>query len=59
MRRPDYFAKHSPPRAPRDLARQSCVHYRRAADGDLLKWTFGRNGKSQRLSLVLNLGSLS
>ena len=48
---PDYFAKHSPPRTPKDLARHSCVQFRRAADGALLKWAFGRNGKSQQISV--------
>ena len=48
---PDYFAKHSPPRTPKDLARHSCVQFRRAADGALLKWTFGRTGKSQPISV--------
>jgi DNA-binding transcriptional LysR family regulator len=48
---PDYFAKNSPPRTPGDLARHSCVQYRRASDGALFKWTFERTGKSQQISV--------
>jgi DNA-binding transcriptional LysR family regulator len=36
---------------PGDLARHSCVQYRRAADGDVLKWAFKHNGKSQQISV--------
>ena len=32
---PTYFARRRPPRTPDDLARHSCVQYRRAADGDV------------------------
>jgi DNA-binding transcriptional LysR family regulator len=37
---PTYFARRRPPRTPDDLARHSCIQYRRAADGDVLKWAF-------------------
>jgi len=48
---PAYFARRRPPRMPGDLARHSCVQYRRAADGDVLKWAFKHNGKSQQISV--------
>jgi DNA-binding transcriptional LysR family regulator len=48
---PEYFAQHSPPRTPEDLARHSCVQIRLAADSSVLKWPFERNGRSQRISL--------
>jgi DNA-binding transcriptional LysR family regulator len=48
---PEYFAQHSSPRTPEDLARHSCVQYRQVADGALFKWPFERNGKSQRISV--------
>ncbi|HXA72032.1 MAG TPA: LysR family transcriptional regulator [Stellaceae bacterium] len=48
---PEYFAKHSPPRTPKDLLRHSCVQYRLATDGSLLKWAFECNGKSQQISV--------
>jgi DNA-binding transcriptional LysR family regulator len=47
---PEYFARHSPPRMPEDLARHSCVQYR-VADGGVFKWPFERSGKSQRISV--------
>jgi DNA-binding transcriptional LysR family regulator len=40
-----YFAKHSPPRTPDDLARHHCIQYRRDPDGGLLEWPFERNGE--------------
>jgi DNA-binding transcriptional LysR family regulator len=48
---PEYFAQHSPPRAPKDLARHDCVQYRRVPDGGVFRWPFERNGKSQRISV--------
>jgi len=48
---PEYFAQHSPPRTPADLARHSCVQFRRAVDSSVLKWSFERNGRSQRISV--------
>ena len=48
---PTYFARRRPPRTPDDLARHSCVQYRRAADGDVLIWPFERNRKSRRISV--------
>src|ERR1700736_1840281 len=35
---PTYFARQRPPRTPDDLARHSCVQYRREADGGALGW---------------------
>jgi DNA-binding transcriptional LysR family regulator len=48
---PAYFARRRPPRTPDDLARHSCVQYRRAADGDVLVWEFERNRKSRRITV--------
>jgi DNA-binding transcriptional LysR family regulator len=48
---PTYFARRRPPRTPDDLARHSCVQYRREADGDVLVWPFERNRKSRRISV--------
>jgi DNA-binding transcriptional LysR family regulator len=48
---PTYFARRRPPRTPDDLARHSCVQYRRAADGDVFAWPFKRNRKSRRISV--------
>ena len=48
---PEYFARHSPPRMPEDLARHSCVQYRVVVDGGVFKWAFERSGKSQRISV--------
>jgi DNA-binding transcriptional LysR family regulator len=48
---PAYFARQRPPRTPDDLARHSCVQYRREADGDVLLWLFERNRKSRRISV--------
>jgi DNA-binding transcriptional LysR family regulator len=47
---PTYFARRRPPRVPEDLARHSCVQYRRAA-GTVFEWPFERDGKSRRVSL--------
>jgi DNA-binding transcriptional LysR family regulator len=47
---PAYFARRRPPRTPDDLARHSCVQYRRAADGTMFEWPFERDGKSERIS---------
>src|SRR5215468_6721373 len=44
---PAYFARRRPPRTPYDLARHSCIQYRRATDGAMLfEWQFERNGTS-------------
>jgi DNA-binding transcriptional LysR family regulator len=48
---PAYFARQRPPRSPDDLARHSCIEYRRAADGDVLKWALKRNRKSRQTSV--------
>jgi DNA-binding transcriptional LysR family regulator len=48
---PAYFARRRPPRMPDDLARHSCVQYRRAAEGDVFKWAFKLNRKSQQISV--------
>jgi DNA-binding transcriptional LysR family regulator len=46
---PAYFARRQPPHTPEDLARHSCVQYRRAA-GAVFEWPFERDGKSLRIS---------
>jgi len=46
---PAYFARRRPPRTPDDLARHSCVQYRRG--GELFVWPFERNRKSRRISV--------
>jgi DNA-binding transcriptional LysR family regulator len=49
---PDYFARCSPPRTPKDLARHSCVQYRRyGGGGGVFKWPFERDGKSRAISV--------
>jgi DNA-binding transcriptional LysR family regulator len=48
---PSYFARRHAPRTPDDLARHSCVQYRRGADGAVFEWPFERNGKAQNTSV--------
>ena len=48
---PSYFARRQAPRTPDDLARHSCVQYRRGADGAVFEWPFERNRKSRRISV--------
>jgi DNA-binding transcriptional LysR family regulator len=48
---PAYFARQRPPRTPDDLARHTCVQYRRAVDGGVFKWAFKRNRKSRQISV--------
>ena len=48
---PAYFARRRRPRTPDDLARHSCIQYRRAGDGVVLVWPFERNRKSRRISV--------
>jgi len=48
---PSYFARRPRPRIPDDLARHSCVQYRRGIDGAVFEWPFERNGKSQKISV--------
>ena len=45
------FRATAPPRTPDDLARHSCVRYRRAADGAMFEWPFERDGKSRQISV--------
>lgn len=40
---PEYFAKHSPPRAPQDLASHNCINLR-LSRGGLMAWEFERDG---------------
>ena len=48
---PTYFARRRPPRTPDDLARHSCIQYRRATHGAMFEWPFERDGKSERISV--------
>jgi DNA-binding transcriptional LysR family regulator len=48
---PAYFSRQRPPRTPDDLARHSCIQYRRMADGTVFVWPFARNRKSRRISV--------
>jgi DNA-binding transcriptional LysR family regulator len=48
---PSYFARRPRPRTPDDLARHSCVEYRRGADGAVYEWEFERSGKSRKISV--------
>jgi DNA-binding transcriptional LysR family regulator len=46
---PSYFARRNRPRSPDDLARHSCVQYRR---GDtVFEWEFKRNTQSRKISV--------
>jgi DNA-binding transcriptional LysR family regulator len=46
---PGYFARRRPPRTPEDLARHSCVQYRRS--GAVLEWPLKRDGRSLQVSV--------
>jgi len=48
---PAYFARRRRPRTPEDLARHSCVQYRRATDGNVFLWPFERNRRTHRISV--------
>jgi len=47
---PSYFARRPPPRTPEDLARHSCVEYRRGPD--VFTWPFARNRKTRRIAVA-------
>ena len=47
---PSYFARRPRPRTPDDLARHSCVEYRRGPD--VFTWPFERNRKSRRIAVA-------
>jgi DNA-binding transcriptional LysR family regulator len=48
---PSYFARRARPRTPDELARHSCVQYRRGAEGDVFQWPFKRDGKSRKITV--------
>lgn len=48
---PSYFARRPRPRTPEDLARHTCVQYRREANGDVFAWPLRRNGKSRKVTV--------
>ena len=47
---PSYFVRRPPPRTPDDLARHSCVEYRRGPD--VFTWPFERNRKTRRIAVA-------
>jgi DNA-binding transcriptional LysR family regulator len=49
---PAYFALRRAPRTPDDLARHSCVQFRRAIDGSLFDWLFERGDKTQTVAVT-------
>lgn len=59
---PTYFANHSIPNIPQDLAEHCCINYRFATAGSLYPWEFAGEGQSFQVkvdgSLVLNDGDL-
>jgi DNA-binding transcriptional LysR family regulator len=58
---PAYFAKHPPPRTPRDLTAHNCINLRLPAHG-FYAWEFERNGRELRVrvdgQLVFNASAL-
>jgi len=42
---PDYFARHPPPRTPRDLTRHDCINVRLPLSGGALPWEFEKGGR--------------
>ena len=48
---PEYFAGRPAPCIPDDLARHSCIQYRRAADGAVFDWPFERDGKQRQVAV--------
>ena len=48
---PSYFVRRPRPRILDDLARHSCVQYRRGIDGEVFEWPFEWNGKSLKISV--------
>jgi len=55
---PSYFAKHSPPKRPRDLTEHNCINLRLPNHGGLYAWEFEKGGRELRVrvdgQLVLN-----
>jgi DNA-binding transcriptional LysR family regulator len=47
---PSYFARRPPPRTPEDLARHSCVEYRRGPD--VFTWPLARNRQTRRIAVA-------
>ena len=59
---PGYFARRTPPRAPKDLTGHDCIGLRLPTHGGLMSWEFKRRGKSVNVHvsgrLVFNSSSL-
>jgi DNA-binding transcriptional LysR family regulator len=59
---PSYFANHSIPTTPQDLAEHCCINYRFATAGSLYPWDFERGGRSFQVrvdgAIILNDGDL-
>lgn len=55
---PAYFAHHSIPKIPQDLAEHRCINYRYTTSGGLYLWEFERDGRSSQVrvdgSLIFN-----
>ena len=60
---PDYFARHGKPRRPRDLARHTCISYRRITTGEVYRWQLSEGGKDLEIAvhgrLTVNDGDAS
>lgn len=56
---PAYFARHAPPKTPRELADHACINIRLPTLGGLYAWEFGKDGHELRVHvegpLVFNI----
>jgi DNA-binding transcriptional LysR family regulator len=50
-----YLAKRSAPRTPDDLASHRCVAFRVSRDGEVIRWTFERNGRRRIISVPTSI----
>jgi DNA-binding transcriptional LysR family regulator len=59
---PRYFARHPPPRAPKDLVEHDCIGRRMPTHGGLMSWEFKRRGKTMSVHvagrLIVNTSEL-
>lgn len=60
---PDYFAKHAPPKTPRDLIAHRCINLRMATRGNLYAWEFEKAGQTLNVrvegSVIVNDSALA